>query len=202
MAAAHPPSFVVMLPGGELCITDNTTHHLHCLTLAGDFKRELGEASVQFAMGLASDGESLFVADGFSNCIVKLRLADGVQTGRADNLEYPHALAYAGGTLFCADWGNHRVVAYDSALRPLFTIGGDGSPALGVAAPGSFMYPRGLVTHEDELYVADTDNHRIQGVPRPVPPSCVHVACVHGRGRGRKEVLGHGSHSCTRAAAP
>jgi len=152
----QPPSFAVTLPGGCLCVTALRTHRLHCLSLAGEFKAEVGAQIVQFPMGLAADGEHIFVADGFSNVVVKICLADGALVARAGDLDYPHGVALAGGMLFCADFGNHRVVAFSTGLERLYAFGSEGSAA------GEFRYPRGLTAHDDLLYVADTDNARVQ----------------------------------------
>jgi uncharacterized protein (TIGR03663 family) len=69
------------------------------------------------------------------------------------------------GLVYVADTWNHRVVAIDPDGQVLRTFGefGDNEdatdPQLNV---GTFYGPRSLVIHEEELYVADTGNERIQ----------------------------------------
>ena len=46
----QPPSFVVTLPGGDLCITDVETHALHVLSLNGDLQGVLAP-DLKFPMG-------------------------------------------------------------------------------------------------------------------------------------------------------
>ena len=135
------PSFVHSLVGGDLCITDMRTHALHVLTLAGDFKRTIdASGALQFAMGVTSDGDSIFVADGLADCIHRLQLSTGALLATVGGLSYPHGLALAGGTLFCADWGNHRVQTFNSdTLEPLSAIGQMGEGA------ADLCYPRGVV---------------------------------------------------------
>lgn len=152
------PSFVHSLVGGDLCITDMRTHALHVLTLAGDFKRTIdASGALQFAMGVTSDGDSIFVADGLADCIHRLQLSTGALLATVGGLSYPHGLALAGGTLFCADWGNHRVQTFNSdTLEPLSAIGQMGEGA------ADLCYPRGVAAAEGSLFVADTENHRVQ----------------------------------------
>ena len=144
-APRQPPSFVTTVPGGYLCVTDVLTHQLHILSLAGDLKQTIESSPrLQFPMGVACDGECLFVADGHSDSVVKIRLADGETLARADGLQYPHGVAHASGRLFVCDCFNHRLVVYDaSTLRELRAIGRRGS------GHGEFMYPRGVATQGD-----------------------------------------------------
>ena len=134
------PSFVHSLPGGDLIITDSRMHTLHVLSLAGDLKRVLDDEALQFPMGVASDGDVLFVADGLGDCIHSLRLSTGAPLSSVGGLSYPHGLAVAGGTLYVADWGNHRIMTFDrDTLQPLGPIGrgpGEGE--------GELCYPRGV----------------------------------------------------------
>jgi len=156
-APRQPPSFVATLPGGDLCVTDVLTHQLHVLSLAGELKRTVDASPrLQFPMGIACDGECLYVADGHSDCILKIRLADGETVAHVGGLQYPHGVAYAGGRLFVCDCFNHRLVVYDSRLVELRAIGRRG------VGHGEFMYPRGVAVHGDEVFVADTDNHRVE----------------------------------------
>ena len=153
------PTFVHSLPGGELVVTDDRTHTLHVLTLQGEFRRTItGDGDgIGFAMGVASHGDVLFVADGLTDVVHRLQLSTGRILASAGGLSCPHSLAVAGDTLFCADWGNHRVQCFDArSLQPLMSIGGFGE------GDGALCYPRGLATAGSELFVADTENHRVQ----------------------------------------
>ena len=137
-----------------------------------------------FPCGLASDARHLYVADSGNHRIVKLRLPDMRTVGAAgvwgrpvdgaltlmmpDGLALeeapPTASADADGTdatpprrLFVSDYGNDRVVALDSqTLTYLYAFGEKGEGF------GQFNQPRGIATHGDEIYVADSRNHRVQ----------------------------------------
>ena len=51
---------------------------------------------------------------------------------------------------------NHRVLKFDPFGELLWQTGGKGGD------PGNFWYPRGIALFEDEIYVCDSWNHRIQ----------------------------------------
>ncbi|MBI3119907.1 MAG: SMP-30/gluconolactonase/LRE family protein [Candidatus Hydrogenedentes bacterium] len=114
------------------------------------------------ALALAPDGR-LYVAD-TANHRVQCFQCDGtfVRTIGADtadtSMKYPHDLALApDGTLLVAEYGAHRVSRYrsDGALLAAY-----GEPGRG---PGQLHGPRGVaVSPADQVFVADTDNHRIQ----------------------------------------
>ena len=66
-------------------------------------------------------------------------------------------LALLGEYLFVSDSARHRIVALNrDTLAPALTIGGKG------AQLGHFNTPNGIGASPDELYVADTFNHRVQ----------------------------------------
>jgi len=77
--------------------------------------------------------------------------------GAAGRLALPTDVAVYRGRIYVVDGGNHRVVAFDSQGKHLFSIGGEGS------AEGQFRNPVGLgVDGNGRLYVADRGNQRIQ----------------------------------------
>ena len=169
-AAAQPPSFSCLLPNGELCITQEPTHTLLCLTVSGELRNAVDPSGrlLNFPMGCVCDEGALYVADGFSNQVHKLRLPDfkhKASTALSLGLDYPHGVCIGAcsgvSILFVADWGNHRILAIDPAtLGLMYEFGSKGS------APGEFRYPRGVTSLEpggrERLLVADTDNDRLQ----------------------------------------
>lgn len=169
-ARQTPPNYCCKLPMGEICVTQEPSHQLLCLTLGGELRNVVDPAGelLQFPTGVACDGASLFVADGLGDRIYRLRVPDFQLITMSDEtlgLHYAHGVCLHddGGdgavvTLFVADWGNHRLLALDPATLALrYVLGRKGR------APGDLMYPRGVASlPNDEILVADTDNHRLQ----------------------------------------
>jgi sugar lactone lactonase YvrE len=156
-------------------------------TVAGtsDDGRSASLAQLNFPNVIAVDGAgNLFIADTDSQRI-RVVNSDGVITTIAGNgswgfsgdngaavsaqLNYPAAIAVdAAGNLFITDTNNHRI----RKITPNGTIstvvgngrqgsGGDGGPA----SRAAMNYPRGIaVDGTGNLYIADTDNHRIRKV--------------------------------------
>jgi tripartite motif-containing protein 71 len=58
--------------------------------------------------------------------------------------------------LYVADPDKDQIVAFDPEGRPLATIGSQGEKL------GAFNNPNDVALYQNRLYVADTDNHRIQ----------------------------------------
>jgi hypothetical protein len=64
--------------------------------------------------------------------------------------------------LLVADTYNHKVKIVDPAARSVHTILGNGKPATKTQAGGpAFFEPGGLCVAGDDLFVADTNNHRV-----------------------------------------
>ena len=140
-----------------------------------------------FPLGVACDGEALFVADCDNSRIQKLRLAGGAPLGCIgtygdgnSQFLYPDALCVAAGTVY----------VWTTDLTWRYTFGREGS------GYGKFRHPRGVAVHGNELFMADSGNHRIQApatqpkrLPVPVVITC--CFCVAGvfTGRGRADAF-------------
>lgn len=99
---------------------------------------------------------------------VELLAAFGPYDGgwRDGEFHNPEGLASdSRGNLFVADETNHRVQKVDSDGKMLWKVGGvgpNGRPRAGTAI-GEFMMHRGVATDDDDnLYVGDSWNHRVQ----------------------------------------
>ena len=98
----------------------------------------------------------------------KLVSTIGSPAGGAGPLEFNNPSALAAdhdGNLLIADTGNHRVVKLDAQGGLLWSVGGtgsDGAPSPGTAQ-AEFNSPQAVCTDTDNnIYVADTRNNRIQ----------------------------------------
>jgi len=117
---------------------------------------------------------NLLVLDMGANCVRKFS-PDGRPLARFggagtehERLDGPQGLAAdAAGSLYVADTGNNRVMKWNAEGRFQWALGldrldPDGGMASG-SEPGELDEPRGLcIGSEDAVYVADSNNHRIQ----------------------------------------
>jgi streptogramin lyase len=146
-----------------------------------------GNGQLLHAYGLIIDSEdNVYVADTYNHRVQKFSSEDGVNYiyvtkwgsyGSGDS-QFKRSYGVAvdsQGNVYVADTDNHRIQKFDSeggffgwwGLDSTSTDGwhGPGSGTIGVpgAGDGQFVQPIGLIIDsEDNVYVADTYNHRIQ----------------------------------------
>ncbi len=105
---------------------------------------------------LAGNGGFAFTGDGGHASIATLRLPRGLAVDSRDNL-------------YIADTENHRIRMVDSRLGIIKTVAGSSSSGFGgdggQATNASLLSPEGVgLDSEDNLYIADTGNHRVRRV--------------------------------------
>ncbi|MGH7202223.1 MAG: thioredoxin-like domain-containing protein, partial [Planctomycetaceae bacterium] len=135
--------------------------------------------------GFATDGEFLYIADSEGSAIRRIALSDGTVTtiagtselprgqslftfgdqdgtGNEARLQHPIGVAYHDGILYVADSYNHKIkkaaLGEDAAAVESWLGNGERGAQLD---PPRFNEPHGLSIAHDQLYVADTNNHRI-----------------------------------------
>jgi sugar lactone lactonase YvrE len=157
-------------------------------------------ATLDSPQGLALDtANNLYIADSHNHRIRQLNLATGTlitiagsapgfsgDTGPATSaqLNLPTALALdAGGNLYIADTGNHRIRKLTLATGVITTIAGNGTQGFsgdnGLATSAAIDSPTGLaVDAAANLYLADTHNHLI----RKITSSTGTIATIAGNG--------------------
>lgn len=132
--------------------------------------------------GLATDGDHLYVADSEVSgvrVISGLRtrepivgtvvgrglfeFADHDGTGAAVRLQHCLGLAYGNGHLYIADTYNNKIKACIPRSHSVHTLVGT-HKAGDSDNPPSFYEPGGISVAGEELYVADTNNHKIRVV--------------------------------------
>ena len=143
------------------------------------------EAQLYLPSGVAVDGSgNIYIADTDNHRIRKVDAATGNISTVAGNgwdgyggdggpavkaqLYFPFGLAVDGaGNIYVADRGNNRIRKVDAATGNISTIagtgtqgyGGDGGPAV----EAYLYFPPGVaVDGSGNIYIADTDNHRIR----------------------------------------
>ena len=137
--------------------------------------------------GVAMDGAgNLFIADTTNSRIRRVDEGTGIITTVAGNgitgdggdggpatdgqLNTPLGIAVDGiGNLFIADTNNHRVRKVDGVTGIITTVAGNGTPGYNndgiVAVNAQLDSPAGVaVDSAGNLFIADTDNHRIRKV--------------------------------------
>jgi hypothetical protein len=130
--------------------------------------------------GMATIGQTLYVADSESNIIRAIDLALGhVKTlvggdlfefgdvdGSGDDvrLQHPLGLLAFGDKLLIADTYNHKIKELDPKRERVTTLFGTGKPGQMDGASPSFYEPGGLAIANGKLYVADTNNQAIRVV--------------------------------------
>ncbi len=144
----------------------------------------LQEATFAQPMGLASIGESLFVADSESSAVRRIDTGSGQvrrivgrglfhygdvdARGDSVRLQHPQGIAVriedGLEEVFLADSLNDKIKRLDPVTREVRTIAGGSGPGLldGSAFDSAFQEPCGLSVAGDSLYVADTNNHAIR----------------------------------------
>ncbi len=112
-----------------------------------------------------------------SSPIISSVAGDGTQGFSGDNgpaasawLYSPSGVAVDGsGNLYIADYGNNRIRRVDHSTANISTVAGTGNPGFsgdnGSASSAQLNRPRGVaVDGSGNLYIADTNNHRIRRV--------------------------------------
>jgi sugar lactone lactonase YvrE len=76
----------------------------------------------------------------------------------------PTIVAFApDGTMYAVDvLKGHRVLKFDKNGKFAKSVGTSGFVKQNTDAPGIFQFPNGLVVHKDSVYVADSNNRRVQ----------------------------------------
>jgi len=127
--------------------------------------------------GLACDGSSLYVADSEVSAIRRVSLETGMVDslvgldlflfgdrdgqGHEVRLQHPLGICYQEGQLFVADTFNHKIKKLNPQTRTCTTFSGSGRSGLQTGTRTEFFEPDGISARGSQLFVADTNNHRI-----------------------------------------
>ncbi len=75
--------------------------------------------------------------------------------GQKGKFNRPMGIEIADNKIYVTDAGNDRIQVFDMKGKPLFTFGKSGT------GKGQVIYPYGMGSDKDYLYVADMHNHRV-----------------------------------------
>lgn len=166
VAASDPDAHVVrFVVGGEV----------KTLAGSGSAGRSDGvgrSASFDRPAGLATDGDSLYIADAGSGSIRKMAKSGDVTT-LVTGLATPTGLCWMDGALYVAETGRCRVCRVEG--RAAVPVAGASEPtetpeeyvggfADGPAGSARFDHPQGLAAMDGTLYIADTLNGAVRAL--------------------------------------
>jgi len=137
-------------------------------------------ASFNNPYGITTDGTNLYVTDSNNHRIRKIVISTGVVTtlaGQSDNgstdatgtsasFYYPSGITTDGTNLYVADYSNHRIRKIVISTGVVTTLAGqsDNGSTDATGTSASFICPMGITTDGTNLYVSDSDNHRIRKI--------------------------------------
>lgn len=133
--------------------------------LKADFKKEIPTPKLEKLLGvsgtvlLVSKQEGALEAVGDDG---KVALTYPTKAGDETLLKQPEAVAIEGDTLYVVDSGSQQVVMYSLATAKYLGKFGGKSGGLFGGDDNMLKSPQGIAVSEGVIYVADTDNARIQ----------------------------------------
>ncbi|MBN1139865.1 MAG: hypothetical protein JXM73_25055, partial [Anaerolineae bacterium] len=172
---------------GNIWVVDAAAAHVAKFDASGNHVSELGQTwnsgsdnnHFNDPIGIAFDGAgNIYVSDSgvwgdYGNHRVQIFDSSGSylatlgQTGNPgaadDQFRRPRHIAIYGNLLYVADAGNHRVQVFNISVpgSPAYaaTLGTTGSPG---SDNSHFDFPEGVGADANYIYVADSNNHRVQ----------------------------------------
>ncbi|MDC0230299.1 hypothetical protein OAK48_04920, partial [Deltaproteobacteria bacterium] len=131
-------------------------------------------------LGITTDGTNLYVTDQHNHTIRKIVISTGAVTtlagyagssgstdgtGTSARFKHPFGITKIGTNLYVTDANNHRIRKIVIATGVVSTLAGSSSgytDATGTSA--KFNAPTGITTDGTDLYVADSNNHKIRKI--------------------------------------
>jgi sugar lactone lactonase YvrE len=198
-ASFNVPRGVAADGGGNVYVADTFNHRIRRITpqrdvttLAGSGNNAFTDgqgasASFDSPRGVAADGGgNVYVADTFNRRIRRITPQGDVTTlagsgnaafadgkGASASFNVPRGVAVdGGGNVYVADTYNHRIRRI-TPQGDVTTLAGSGNQGFadGKGASASFNVPEGMaVDGGGNIYVGDTNNHRIRKIISPATP--------------------------------
>ncbi len=155
------PGSIACIGDDRYCVTDAINGAVLILDSQGDMKKRITRAGksdlVSPVSACADEAGRLYVSD--SGLAVVFRYSSDYAFERVF-LSPPRSritgIALSGGTFFCVDTQNHRILCFDEQGEMLRSFGKRG------AAGGQFNFPTHIAADADYIYVTDAMNFRVQ----------------------------------------
>ena len=153
-----------------------------CRAWAGSGRENLVDGPAESAAlaqpsGLTLIGNHLYFADSEVSAVRRIDMAtERVETlvgrglfdfgdidgdAKRARLQHPLGVAAWGTKILVADTYNHKIKELDPEARAIRTLHGDGKPGTDRGDALALFEPGGLHVAGDELFIADTNNHRV-----------------------------------------
>jgi tripartite motif-containing protein 71 len=157
------PAGIAFDQEGNLYVTDAFNHRVQKFSPTGKFLGKFGvfgtgDGQFNITAGIALDKDgNIYVSDNKNDRVQKFDPM-GKFLGRLDApMRRPYHLAVdKTNRIYVVDQGNNRIQVFDATGKLLLAWGKEG------AAPGEFQAPKGIAIFQNFIYIADSDNHRIQ----------------------------------------
>ena len=145
----------------------------------------LAESALAQPSGMTHDGKNMYFVDSEGSAVRKVTFGPkatvttlagprGLASGRAlfefadidgkgdvARFQHPLGIVHYNGKLFVADSYNHKIRVVDATTGKTTSFLGTGKAGNELSAAVQFSEPAGLTIAQDQLYIADTNNHRI-----------------------------------------
>ena len=156
-AQINSPSAVAVDPSGNLYIADTENHRIRKVTaIGGAITDRSCSSNCSIISTVAGTGSAGYSGDGGSATLAAINGPEGVFVNASEDI-------------FISDTVNHRVRVVKKSNNVIRTVAGTGTAGYsgdgGNAVSAQVNAPRGIfVDINNDLYIADTNNHRIRKV--------------------------------------
>jgi NHL repeat len=157
---------------GRIYVTEPRNQRVSVFDSAGKFIRTIG-SGFKFPSGVAVAGDTIYVTDRDNHRIRRFDRTTGIETGdigtslpgvpaAPSTVWSPNGIAVGGGNLYVTSAGHERVQRFDLGGNFQGSAGGQGAaPGQDVGA-GALKGIAGIAVSGGGVYVADSQNRRIQ----------------------------------------
>ena len=183
LALHHNRLFIAMAGSHQIWQLDTETGKI--APYAGTGREGIRDGAIKHATfsqpsGLSIVGDWLYIADSEDSAVRRIHLTKervetlvgtglfdfGDQDGPFDQAQLQHVLgiaAYKPERIFIADTYNHKLKSVDLKKNTVTTVIGTGQPGVFDLRSGLMQLnePGGLALMDEQLFIADTNNHRI-----------------------------------------